>query len=300
MGTGKGDMTMDEKDWELLTVLHKERSITKAAKRLFFTQPSASAKVKQIEKELGCTIVNRSVRGISFTPQGEILCQFASRHLQEYRQLKNAMISESRAMTGTLSLGCASIYGKYNMAAILKGFCKTYPGIHIRLRTSMSQIIYDTLCSGRIQAGIIRGDYPWSGKKYLLRRDPYCILSATPLDPARLPEYAMVYRQADRPLQSTIHDWWTRNYDRPASVHVETNSLDMCLQMVRAGLGYTILSESGEPETTLTPDLWRQDLTDQNGQTLMRSTWLYLNENSEENPIVKAFCDYIVAYEEAK
>ena len=32
----------------------------------------------------------------------------------------------------------------------------------------------------------------------------------------------------------------------------------------------------------------------------MRSTWLYLNENSEENPIVKAFCDYIVAYEEAK
>lgn len=288
---------MNEKDWELLTTLHEERSITKAAKRLFFTQPSASAKVKQIEKELGCTIVNRSVRGISFTPQGEILCQFAERHLQEYRQLKNSLISESQTMTGTLNLGSASLYSKYKMTTILQGFGKAYPGIHIRLRTNLSQAIYDLLCSGRIQVGIIRGDYPWSGMKYRLRRDPYCILNAMPLDAARLPEYPMIYRLADRPLQSTIHDWWTRNYDRPPTIHMETNSLDMCLQMVRAGLGYTIISEAGEPGSRATQDLWRQKLMNQKGQPLLRSTWIYLNENSEKNPIVKAFYNYIVTYE---
>ena len=95
---------MNEKDWELLNMLHEERSITKTAKRLFFTQPTISAKIKQIEKEMGCNIVIRSVRGISFTPEGELLCQFSRRYLQDFRQIKHAIQPKTTDIMGTLNI----------------------------------------------------------------------------------------------------------------------------------------------------------------------------------------------------
>jgi DNA-binding transcriptional LysR family regulator len=280
---------MNEKDWELLNMLHKERSITKTAKRLFFTQPTISAKIKQIEKEMGCNIVIRSVRGISFTPEGELLCQFSRRYLQDFRQIKHAMQPETTGIIGTLTIGCASIYAKYKLGNILNDFCHDYPVVNVRLHTDLSQNIYDKLCNGTIQMGIIRGDYPWSGPKFLLRRDPYCIMNATPIDLKRLPQISMIYRQADRPLQSSLHDWWTSNFTQLPHTRIEVNSLDLCMQMVCSGLGYTLLAPSGA-----IPTLWSKNLYDRNNQPLIRYTWLYLNEQCKDNNVVKTFCNYLL------
>lgn len=284
---------MDEKDWELLSVLHEERSITKAAKRLYFTQPTVSAKIKQIEKELDCELIIRTARGINFTPQGELMCRFSNRYLEEYRQTKNALQQEGHDLTGTLCLGSASVYAKYKLTDVLCQFTQRYPHVSIELSTGISQHIYDLLSSGRIQAGIIRGDYPWSGKKSRLRQDPYCVINATPLDVKILPDYPMIFRQADRPLQSALNDWWARSYDRPPYVRMEVDSLSICMQMVAKGYGYTLLSGTGTFE-----GLWNQDLYNPDGTPLMRDTWLYLNDKCDENNIVKAFYDFITAYEQ--
>lgn len=283
---------MDDKDWKILNTLHEERSITKTAKRLFFTQPTVSAKIKQLEKDFGCQLVIRGARGISFTPQGELLCRFSSRYLHDFYQIKNALQPTSGELTGTLNIGCASVYGKYKMIDILHGFDKAYPAIDIRLRTGISQHIYDLLNSGAIQIGIIRGEYPWSGTKHLLCRDPYCIVNAVPLELSKLPQYPMIFRLADRPLQTSLHDWWINNFDSPPHVRIEVDNLDLCMEMVRKGLGYTLLSLTGS-----IPNLWTQVLCDNAKQPLMRSSWLYLGEQCETNPIVKAFTEYLINYE---
>lgn len=283
---------MDEKDWELLVALHEEHSITKAAKRLFITQPTASEKIKQLEREFGCTIVIRSVRGITFTPQGDLLYQFSTQYLQDFRHIKNALQTKSKEMTGTLSIGCASLYGKYKMANVLTGFCKKYPAINVRLHTNMSQNIYDMLCSGIVQVAIVRGNYPWSGKKYVLQKAPYCIVNLKPLDMKKLPTYPMVFRHGDRPLQSVLNNWWLSHFDSPPYIRVEVNNLDMCMQMVRQGLGYTLLAAAAP-----IPDVWTHELYDTNEQLLTRSTWLYLSEQSENNPVVMAFYKYLINYE---
>lgn len=52
------------------------RSLTEAAKRLFVTQPSITKAVRELEKELGITILKRTNRGIDFTPEGKELAAY--------------------------------------------------------------------------------------------------------------------------------------------------------------------------------------------------------------------------------
>lgn len=53
------------------------RSLTEAAKRLFVTQPSITKAVRELEKELGITILKRTNRGVDFTPEGKELASYA-------------------------------------------------------------------------------------------------------------------------------------------------------------------------------------------------------------------------------
>ena len=52
-------------------------SINEAAKRLFITQPSLSATIKTVEKEVGIAIFARSNRGIVSTPEGDEFLGYA-------------------------------------------------------------------------------------------------------------------------------------------------------------------------------------------------------------------------------
>ena len=51
---------MNERDWELLRVLYEVKSITRAADRLFITQPALSIRLKNIESYFNTTLVIRN------------------------------------------------------------------------------------------------------------------------------------------------------------------------------------------------------------------------------------------------
>lgn len=61
---------MDSRDWKILKVISEERSLTKAAERLFISQPSLTYRLNKMEKEFGVKILNRFSSGVSFTIQG--------------------------------------------------------------------------------------------------------------------------------------------------------------------------------------------------------------------------------------
>ena len=48
-------------------------SITKAAQNLYMTQPALSKAIHQLEDDLNCKLLNRTIKGVSLTSQGEIL-----------------------------------------------------------------------------------------------------------------------------------------------------------------------------------------------------------------------------------
>ena len=56
---------------QILSMLKKEHSLVNVAKKLFISQPSISTALKELEQELGCSLLERTNRGMKFTSTGK-------------------------------------------------------------------------------------------------------------------------------------------------------------------------------------------------------------------------------------
>ena len=91
---------MDEQDFRLLNVLGRTRNITHAADELYITQSSVSKRIRQMERELGTTLMLRSRQGIQFTPSGEIVLAHIQHILHELDQIRQELVETSGAIAG--------------------------------------------------------------------------------------------------------------------------------------------------------------------------------------------------------
>ncbi|RKJ34212.1 LysR family transcriptional regulator, partial [Butyricicoccus sp. 1XD8-22] len=62
---------------EIVKILAEEKNMRKAAERLFLTQPALSQRLQSIEKEWGAQLFIRSQKGLTPTPAGELVIQYA-------------------------------------------------------------------------------------------------------------------------------------------------------------------------------------------------------------------------------
>lgn len=68
---------------EYLVDLSKTYSITNTAKRFYITQQAVSNSIKSLELELGVQLLNRSKKGVTFTPEGNLVLKYAKKNAYE-------------------------------------------------------------------------------------------------------------------------------------------------------------------------------------------------------------------------
>jgi DNA-binding transcriptional LysR family regulator len=286
---------MDYRDWEILKVLHSQKNLTKAAKLLFITQPALTNRLKHIQEELGATIVTRESRGIHFTPQGEYLVHCAEEALAHYQKIKenifNMSHNKDNEVVGTLKLGVSNFFANYKLARILKLFKMQYPHVEFKVITGWSKDVSQLIHNKDVHISFVRGDYSWRGLlKHLLFEETICVTSKKEIDITDLPHLPRIDYRGDYLLKSVIDGWWTENYTQPPFISIEVDQVDTCKEMVKNGLGYGILSSR-----TLTgiEDLYKIDLIDDQGNPILRRTWIYYHEESLELNVVRAFVQFI-------
>lgn len=281
---------MEYKDWQIIKVIAEEKSITKAAERLYIAQPSLTYRFKNIEKELGSTLLLRTQNGVLLTPQGEYFLAYAKEMLQRFHQVKEYIQNMDNTVRGTLRLGSSAVIAHYMLPTILKNFMDLYPNVEISLKTGMSQKINRMLHKDEVSVAIIRGEVSWSEEKHLLRNEPVCLVSRQPLRLDELPHKPRIAAQTDGPLQAMFEEWWRQNFKTPPNVTMELDSMETCRQMVSHGLGWAILPAIGIAEND---NLHIQPLYWQDGRPLQRPTWLLCHHSSLELSAVQAFISYL-------
>ncbi|MDO9591803.1 MAG: LysR family transcriptional regulator, partial [Erysipelotrichaceae bacterium] len=121
---------MNEYDILFLSILNQERSLTKAAEKLFISQPALSYRIKALEKELGVPLFNRAKTGINLTVQGDYLVEFASKLQLQLLKMKDEISSiASEEIRGTINLGTSLVFAHYELPMIIKQFHDIYPNI---------------------------------------------------------------------------------------------------------------------------------------------------------------------------
>lgn len=282
---------MDVKDCQLLITLYEEKNITKAAERLYISQPAITYRLQQIEEDYGVRIVHRYKKGVIFTNEGEYLVRFAQRLLDEIQKAKDTVQNMEHEVAGTLRIASTTNFSQYKLAYLMEGFLAKYPKVHLQLKSNKSYKILQMLNNDHIQLAILRGDYHWLEKKRLIHQERIGIVSKTPIELERLPELPRINYITDKLLEHQINNWWQDHFTVAPNNIMEVNKAEACRDLAIRGLGYAII-----PEICLenkTEPFYFYPLIDKQGVPLVRNTWLFYREKATELSTVKAFLVYI-------
>ncbi|SFD80737.1 DNA-binding transcriptional regulator, LysR family [Paenibacillus catalpae] len=290
---------MNEKDAVILQYVAEEQSLTKAAERLYMTQPALTYRIQQMEREFGVPIIMKHAKGTYLTPEGEALAAFAKKMRDEMNAMKDYLLNMSRQVKGTFRLGVASYYGLYKLPPLLRKFKDLYPEVQFNVTCALSAEILDLLTEQEIHVGIVRGNYQWPEAKYLLHDEPICLISREPIDLDKLPELpqilysepkSKVVRAAASSLGQTIQTWWHEHYSVPPLIAMQADAYETCKELVKQGLGYSIV-----PGVFVTPEdgVYSLELKLKNGESIRRNTWMLYREHTRELAIVDKFVDFM-------
>ena len=120
-----------EKSAKYVYTVYREKSFSRAAKKLFIAQPSLSITVSRLEEELGFRIFDRSVSPVALTPEGRIYVDHLEEIMQSESTMKLRMEHLSNPDFGTLTIGASSFESTYLLPVLCREYKKRNPNIHI-------------------------------------------------------------------------------------------------------------------------------------------------------------------------
>ncbi|MFS0821982.1 LysR family transcriptional regulator [Bacillus sp. 1P02SD] len=281
---------MDSKDWTILKILYEEKNITRAAEKVYISQPALTYRIKSIEQELGVKIMFRTKKGIKFTKEGEFLIQYANNMLYNFQKVKDHLLNMNDTDGGMIRIGVSRNFARYMLPDILKDFLDENANVQFHVTTDLSQSILKMLEKDTINLAIVRGDNYWKEGKILLKRESLCIISREQINIEKLHELPRINFKTENDLQQTIERWWQQNYVKPCTVAMDIDNIETCIKMVTKGLGYAIVPSIGLTEY---PELHKIVLTDEDEEVIVRDTWLLYRLEDLEYPMIKKFISFI-------
>lgn len=155
------NMTMQQ--MEAIIALVEEGSFSRAAKKMLLTQPALTKNIKNAEDCLGTRLANRSSAGISLTPEGKILYNYARRMVRLRDEAKEKVLALRKESGGNIYLSASTIPATYILPRALSDFNKANADIHIYIKTADSEEAMNMVLDNEVEMGVI-GKHPLNKK----------------------------------------------------------------------------------------------------------------------------------------
>lgn len=118
---------------EYVYQVYLDKSFSKAAARLFISQPSLSANVKRVEARIGYPIFDRSTKPLGLTECGKEYIHCAEEILGIQKGFSDFIHDWGNLKTGSLTLGGSNVFSSWILPPLISDFVATYPSIKIDL-----------------------------------------------------------------------------------------------------------------------------------------------------------------------
>jgi DNA-binding transcriptional LysR family regulator len=138
-------------------IVAEELSFTRAADRLFLTQPAVTMQIKNLEEDLDLRLFDRTGQKIALTAAGRTLYGYARRIADlclEAEQQLAALKGETR---GQLALGASTTIAQYLLPRLAGDFLAAFPAVQLSILSGNTEEIVCALLEGRIGIGLIEG-----------------------------------------------------------------------------------------------------------------------------------------------
>ena len=113
-------------------------SLSAAARELAVSTPAVSKRLAQMERRLGSTLVNRTTRRMSLTPEGELYLEHARRILGEIDDMERLLGATRGEPQGLLRVSATLGFGRMHVAPLISRFVRRYPLVEVQLQLSVN------------------------------------------------------------------------------------------------------------------------------------------------------------------
>ncbi len=145
---------MNLKQARYIRTIAQEGSITRAARKLFVSQPSLSQMLKQVEGELGVTLFDRSVSPFCLTFAGEKYLQAADTILTANERLENQLREIREENSGRLRLGISVQRAMQVLPLALPWFAAQFPHVTLELTERGSASLEELVLQGQVDLAL--------------------------------------------------------------------------------------------------------------------------------------------------
>ena len=144
---------MNLKQLEAFVKVAETKSFSEAAKQLFLTQPTISAHVSALEKELNTCFLIRNTRGVELSESGKELYAYAVQMLEIEKTIKGRFGKEIKPEGNVLRIGASTVPAQYILPNVMSTFHAEYPGEKLKLFETDSKGVIDMILSHHIDIG---------------------------------------------------------------------------------------------------------------------------------------------------
>lgn len=223
-------------------------SVSRAAEALFITQPTLTARLHALERELGTPLFLRTSHGMRLTDAGRAWVPFAERALRALVDGRDALEQVKAASAGHLMLAAAPALSAYVLPALLEKFVAAHPRVEVSVRTGHSEDVVELVLRDEVQLGLGRAIRHPDLELRPFYTEELVLVTAPDHPFTRRRNVAMAEVAGERPI---MFDHTSSYYEithaafLSAGVKVrglmELDSIEAAKKMVERGLGVALL-----------------------------------------------------------
>lgn len=287
--------------WRQLTTFHtvaREHSFSRAARKLFLSQPAVSAQIRDLEAYFGVKLFDRLGRRIFLTQAGEVLLEYVQRMINIAEEATQSVEELKGLKRGQLCIGASLLVGSYMLPPLLGEFKKEHRGTAIELRIRFAPEVARLVAENRVDIGlvgspvahpslatepirddelvvIIPGTHPWADRSSITPRE-FCSQPAIFTE-----EGSSTRRVALRQLSR--HGYFP-------NITLELGHTEAVKRAVESGLGVSIISANAVQSEV---DSGRLKAIHLKGINLRRNISLLYHRDKSPSNLVRAFLIFL-------
>lgn len=135
---------------ELIYTVYQEGSISKAAQKLFVSQPSLSVMIQRVEEEVGVPLFDRTSKPIRLTEAGREYIKATEEMMHIEKAFENYLQACQDLQTGTLTIGSNQLLSSLVLPKYIGAFLTQYPGIRLNLVDDNSVVLENMAIAGQL------------------------------------------------------------------------------------------------------------------------------------------------------
>lgn len=172
---------MELRQIEYFIAVSQLKSFTKAAQKLFVTQPTLTIAIKNLEKEFGLSFLTREHGNLALTEDGKIFLEYAERIISDVDYTVKQMAGRKPAARELLRIGIPTVTGALMYPILLNKFIAQNPNINLYLSDAGNLDIIKQVGSGELEIGFVSLSCHLedSFEKLPLSWNQMCVISST-------------------------------------------------------------------------------------------------------------------------